>query len=657
MSTFLGYQSYLIPLGSTVLNTHTTIRGALTGAGWQIVHDSTLTSIQSVLGTWDNATYPIAGAFNFTWSQVVQGIGTLPRWAGIQLVNSTQMTQVVIGGGISGGNSCPKNFTIDYSDNGSDWTTALTVTNSTNWYAYERRYFNIPAVGNHVYWRVNFTANNGDASWCSITAIIFMDQYGNEATTLPVVSGKTYFDCIPPSSETIGDTNGRDLIRFEFTSTTISMRPTYQSISGIPQIVQIWQNTAGNVQYSITLGGITVQQSAGTMSAGNTSYQNLKYLYDAIKTSVDATITNWNWEYSAAATQNGNDAADYILGRCKTITAPGSWDLPITSANASSAQVGYSVQPGATVNSYPYSNPGHAQSVTIDLINGFIFYLQISSRGLALAIKTNTTYYGPIHACYGDHAIAVAAKPTLAYPYDATMIELLVGLDMDSTQMYARAWPTKYWSIFSSSPKGPQDLSGSFGHPLSRGIFRTKIQDGIGYDSWATGNAYINLAGSNIWFGDNVIGNSFQIHRVSAQGLATVAQAATLGSLNITLVLPQINVSDWYKFRGTASNEALLLVADTVVYSILQANLLSTDNSPATIDLSSTAGFNSQGFVAINDEVFSYTGISGNSLTGITRAQYGSTKRSNYTGDFVYQCLWFTVINGGALLCGYTKPS
>ncbi|MGJ3241150.1 MAG: hypothetical protein ACFE0Q_20740 [Anaerolineae bacterium] len=60
-----------------------------------------------------------------------------------------------------------KDWTFQYSDNNSDWTTADTQTEETGWTNGEKRTYQIANVGSHRYWRVNCSANNGT----SITTI------------------------------------------------------------------------------------------------------------------------------------------------------------------------------------------------------------------------------------------------------------------------------------------------------------------------------------------------------------------------------------------------------------------------------------------------------------------------------------------------------
>ena len=64
-------------------------------------------------------------------------------------------------------NRAPKDFTLQYSDNGTSWTTAITVTNQTTWTANESRTFT-GASSAHAWWRLSITANNGDATYTEV---------------------------------------------------------------------------------------------------------------------------------------------------------------------------------------------------------------------------------------------------------------------------------------------------------------------------------------------------------------------------------------------------------------------------------------------------------------------------------------------------------
>jgi len=82
-------------------------------------------------------------------------------------------------------NQAPKDFSVQYSDNNSTWTTAWTVTGSTGWRTREHRKFVNPAytetvfsMGSHTYWRLMITDNWGAPSNTGIGEIEFRSVVG-----------------------------------------------------------------------------------------------------------------------------------------------------------------------------------------------------------------------------------------------------------------------------------------------------------------------------------------------------------------------------------------------------------------------------------------------------------------------------------------------
>ena len=65
--------------------------------------------------------------------------------------------------------------------------------------------------------------------------------------------------------------------------------------------------------------------------------------------------------------------------------------------------------------------------------------------------------------------------------------------------------------------------------------------------------------------------------------------------------------------------------------------LFGTGGSGTSITLTSTVGFPTTGtnFIKVDDEEISYTGVSGNDLTGITRNVRGTTNASHSNGATV----------------------
>lgn len=81
----------------------------------------------------------------------------------------------------------PKDWTLEYSDNGGTWTVADTVTGETGWANGETREFTLASVGAHRAWRLNISANNG-RSTINIAEIAF-DGYSWGSITLQYDQG------------------------------------------------------------------------------------------------------------------------------------------------------------------------------------------------------------------------------------------------------------------------------------------------------------------------------------------------------------------------------------------------------------------------------------------------------------------------------------
>ena len=80
--------------------------------------------------------------------------------------------------------------------------------------------------------------------------------------------------------------------------------------------------------------------------------------------------------------------------------------------------------------------------------------------------------------------------------------------------------------------------------------------------------------------------------------------------------------------------DAYITQEDEVVTTTLNG---SHSDSVTTLTLTSTTGFNASGSAFIGNEIISYTAISGNDLTGVTRATQGTTASAHATGVQVAQ--------------------
>jgi hypothetical protein len=446
-------------------------------------------------------------------------------------------------------------------------------------------------------------------------------------------------------TETIGDANTQEFLRINVYASSITFTGLKKWLTAIPQQVYIKELTGGAVTCSCTLGGVTVSYAG---IAGNTAVQNLMGLYGAIRDSVLAPFTGWDWDVSYPAPQNGDDLSTYIFGLAKVAAT----NVTFTGVNVTAGILGNYVAPGYSTSA---GSVQASPSVTIDLVNGFIYYFQISARGIGLATKTNAGFYGPIHACWGDHATALAYMPTDSK--FLSPIELVVGTDNASTAVDSVGYVNTFW-IICAYTGALLDPSANFMAAAPGGSLRRNRITEVQTSTYSLNNyiGAVGLNGSGIFWADiTKSGNDYQVHRVKTLGfnLAVANNVGTDSSQYSLVIRPGFEISDWYKFRGTATNESLLLIADTVGVTPLASNYTPGD---ATLVLTDASGFQTSGFAIINNEAIQYTGKTGNTLTGITGGQYATPINRHYVGDTVCQGMWFVVINGGALLAGYNKP-
>ena len=650
MSTFKGFESFLIALGTTVPQMQTQFEASMNSYGWQ-TQIRTLNPV-AVSGTLTNAANAVDGDMSTYAGGSASGNIVVQMAANF---TPSQMYVFCENGGPSSGTGfgsmpgqAPKQITLDYSDDGAAWTTLQSWTNEINWGPNQGRLYTITGAAGHKYWRLSLTNGNGGN--------VYIHDWSLEDSSKNRVGTANYFDIIPPNTETIGDSNGYEVVRWVFSQTSIQLQSYQMSLVDQPQVLCFYNGTAGAVTYSVTLGSTTVSY-VGT--AGNTAAQNLRGLYEAIRANVSSDFTAWTWTYDRPTPQNSDDANDYIYGWANATT---NTNVAFSKAGANGISLGTMWKAGVR----PGNNPrGDATNlaITLDLINGWIYYLQVCSRGFVIASKTNSAFYGPIGAHYATNSKAVAGKPSSAFPFMRLRpIELVLGYCNNNTTEDGNAYLCHTYGMAPSSG-GPGDLnapSGNVGDVFGGYAVRDRYIDAQGGSSsriWVY-TAFYTASGSNFFQGDTTTGNDFQVHRLSpiapVFANAGVATAGLSGNTDFRALSPILEIQDWYKYRGTATDEALALVADTVAVTSIGANVASGD---ASIQVASTSGFQSAGFVVLENEIVQYTSVDATHFLGCTRGKYGTTATAHFSGDAVSQGLWMVKINGGALFAGYQKPS
>jgi len=69
----------------------------------------------------------------------------------------------------------PKDWTLKGSNNGTDWTTLHTVTTETGWITGETRLFDFDNTTDYLYYRLDISANNGDATYTGTSELVLYE--------------------------------------------------------------------------------------------------------------------------------------------------------------------------------------------------------------------------------------------------------------------------------------------------------------------------------------------------------------------------------------------------------------------------------------------------------------------------------------------------
>lgn len=617
MSTFLGFESYLIPLGSTAKNVIDTIKTAITSYSWQCVRQSIQPT--AYLGTF---TTPSNAFTSLTPSIYVTETSSLPKWVGCQM--TTPFTPVLMHIRCENPSYAPSNFTLDWSDNGTVWTTHQTWTGETNWMgSYEKRVYTVTGAPSKSYWRLNITARQSGtitrvSYWC-------LEDSSNNYTDTTL---EAYF--IPPVTETIGNSMSRELVRIAAGSNTISISPVQEILGSLPQCYGFDGPVAGAVTLSVTIGGVTVSYAG---ESTNTGGRNAIGLYDAIIASTDANFLAWDWKF-----YNNNGIYFYA-----TTKVPSS-NITISGTNITARLKGIYVPPQLQSQGFTA-----ASTLTTDLTNGFIYYLQVNARGIALATKTNAGFYGPYHACYGVNSEAVSQVPaSILSSIPMTPIELIIGYDDIATYSGSLGRTTHLWTVFPNILTGILTAETNYiaSNVFTGHVFPGQLSDSMG--TYGSLNVDLPLYSEGVFTGaDN--GTMYTVHKLSFPS-PHIWNNVNGSNINGRAVGPVYNDLDWYRYVGTLSNEQLVLTASTDFSTTLTADAQATDEN---ILVASTTGFPTAGFLVIFGEVLQYTGVTGTSFTGCTRGKYSTLAYPHHTGDIVNIGMWLVKINTGLLMSGY----
>lgn len=643
MSNFLGIPHNLINPSSLPQDAQNAISGALATGTWQVLRKALV--VVATAGTFTNP-----GRATDLDPASMATAAALPATISVQMPSGYTPTALYMQAGINTGGAvqadAPAAWSLDYSDNGTSWTTLQSWTAQANWGTQEVRKYTVTGAGSHAYWRINVTANNGAGS----TAIL--GWWLEDASGAWSVS-QAFLDTIPPVGETIGNATAREVVRMWFNPTTIGIAPIQELLTALPQIWSWDTATAGAVTHSITINGATV---SFTGSAGNTALQNARGLYAAIRASADANFTafTWKWLPSLANVQGGA----YFIATQNT-PGPGP---SFTSSGLTTRYRAQYAQPAVQCSGFPVQ-----ATISLDLVFGTYWYLQITSRGLALVTKTNTATSGAVHMCYQANADAVAATPAADFAgAPCTPVELFVGTDAVAANAGGTARVSHFWGVAGTAIT-PAAIHNSEdgGSAFSPSVFNKMGHTGIIQDfgnnsatslsSSGTGYYTTTMVGEGMFSGADE-GSIWPIQRLAANPMSTAEPYVAYG-VNGRIVSPGSAPLDWYKYMGASpTSEQTIIGPSNDFTTALTSAIASGDTTiPATNPIA--AGFPSAGTLVIDGEIVSYTGTTTSGFTGCARGRNSTTAQSNPAGTPVNIAGHWIAVNTSLLFAGYTAPS
>lgn len=455
------------------------------------------------------------------------------------------------------------------------------------------------------------------------------------------VSNPTYFDVIPPSGETIGNSAGYDFIRVRCYGNPgkVSIQPYMLYKVALPQSYVVYEKTAGAVTLTLTIGSTIVSY---TGSSTNTAKQNLWGLYVACKNCSDAAFTAFDISYDPCPPQNANDGYDYIRLVQKT---PGTNATISVNSNVNGESKGTN-QAANTVTTMAVS--AAEQVLSVDLANGWIYFLSASKRGFTIGGKLNSAVQASISAGFANNAKALAAMPTpgrSSYP--------LIPIEAFVTTLPATYPATGYPSHMYALPATPRYLAYYSSKENNGHAFRGEWCNGLvsTYAGFYTGETSVSLD-SSLPATDASNRDDYQVYRIA--NLTSKIYSSGQG----TEMIPASDAGDIWVWNGTASEEQSILVPDPETTPATLTAAIDASSAITTITGDNLSNLRSSGYVVVGREPFIYTGNTGTQLTGVTRGQFNATLKSeHFAGDKIYQGRFFVKLLGAALDWGYSLPS
>lgn len=433
---------------------------------------------------------------------------------------------------------------------------------------------------------------------------------------------------------------------------------------------------------------VTVVEGAATV--GGSEFENSQNLFNAIKNSTDPQVLAWNVHLTNPNLSGGihkfiferKYVYDSGAGQFPGVVIQG-WEQSMNTPSTYCEQIGWPVF--ANTPSDIAKESADAVDVTsylevvFDIMNGGYIYYSIFERSFYLCAcpspEEAPSFNGPIFAGYSDNDFAKACVPAtpdwLTYKR-AHISELFTSKDRSLEGFFTHAMmPINGWVIagfFAGLWPGATKVDFAAWNPgaMAYAVGPTFYADmsPIGFAAGLTEFSFASRLGaifSQTSDSSGLPGNGFA-GDVFACGYRNYSLVyVDEGGVSSNCVLPPAQLPDLF-MNGKVSYASI----DQQVWVAGLSNMpgqemrlvsdMSIGDTPTSIELSSIVeGMPTSGTLVIGGEAFSYTGISGTSVTGVDRAIVSSAEY-HYSGDVAMIGMWFLNINYTAIPIGHEYP-
>lgn len=443
-----------------------------------------------------------------------------------------------------------------------------------------------------------------------------------------------YIDVAPPNEE-VGNDKGYERLRIQVDNDKIYFVPLLTGLYDVGPIYSIQNNASYSQKVIIDIGGKTYQIT--TPNADNEA--GTRAIFEALEKAGHA-----DYKFSLRMARGSL----YVLAEGKNKGAP---EVKVTKGYASVNKRGDAYTSGTTV-----AIPDARRQVTTDLANGFIYFLSVTDRTIGLATRTLTNQYGPIYAAFGDHASALEQTPPACIPVELYCVE--IKSDGGINYSWSHCWgggdiDTGNTLTF---PFGRRDAN----YSTQRGVLDLIYSDDASYSNSAAPEVLIaplgmrGLPSITAWRATTGYARGAVGHIAIGQGDS--ASDFSYGDAPSMTLMPILALPDVLAFIGEASDDTLHFMADGQLGQPLSNAL--AESGGGTIGVKDASVFSAAGGLAIVEggEVIEYSGVSGNALTGVKRAQQGTKAQAVDAGRLVFPTLWAMKFGKGALFAGHHRP-